>query len=250
MIKTVFRYCVIFSLYVLHGFTFAQNTPVFFIRPWNDTFTLKTTENGEFLTVTAMASMGSYLYLYDLSDRSLVTIDSTAQIISKVILESIGRSTYTGDDFVVRDNQAIFLNAVDYHLEYFQLETGKHLKSISFSRDLLNEEKRSRKIINRIFLDNNSILLGNSHTLVVFSESALSKQMQSLKVLHFPENKRILFYNRNKSIELSSGVAHYSGRTLPVRKSVVSFSGKSMVLLNGTPVQCITTQNGIEIYRE
>ncbi|HEX3020703.1 MAG TPA: hypothetical protein VHP36_10395, partial [Chitinispirillaceae bacterium] len=186
----------------------------------------------------------------DLSDRSIVKIDANGNVISKIMLESIGRSNYTGDDFVIRENEAIFLNAVDSRIEFFNMENGTHLKSISFSRDILSEKKRSRKIINRIYLDGKMILIGNSYKLIPFQDNSLLKQQKETKAVQFPDNRQIIFYNRDNSIQKVSGKAFFSGKSIPIRKSMHSFSGKSMVLLNGVPIQCIISATGIEIYRE
>lgn len=227
-----------------------QDAQLLFRQTWGKNFQLKTTESGEVLTIAAIASDSIFLYLYDLSERSLVKIDTNGNVISKIILESIGRSTYTGDDFVIRNEEAIFLNAVDSRIEYFDCNNGAHLKSISFPKNILNETKRSRNILNRIYLDGSSILIGNCHKLVYFQENSLSKLQMGFRAIQFPDSSQMIFYNRHNSIKKTFGKVHYSYRNIPVRKSKYSFSGKNMVLLNGKPVQCIISTTGIEVYRE
>jgi hypothetical protein len=114
----------------------------------------------------------------------------------------------------------------------------------------LNETKRSRKIINRIFLDNGSILLGNSHKLVKFSENVLAKKQKQDKFLSFPDNRPLIFYHSKYPIQNVSGRAFWAGKNIPLRKSTYSFSGKSLILLNGKPVQCVISEKGISVYRE
>ncbi len=227
-----------------------QDTQLLFSQTWGKDFQLKITESGEVLTITAIASDSTFLYLYDLSELSLVKIDTSGSVVLKINLESIGRSTYTGDDFIVRDGEAIFLNAVDSRLEFFSCENGAHLKSVSFPRNVLNETKRSRRIINRIYLDGSSVLIGNSHKLVYFQENSLSKQQKGFKAIQFPDDSQMIFYNHHNSIKKTSGKALYSDRTVPIRKSMYGFSGKNLVLLNGKPVQCVISNEGIKVYRE
>jgi len=243
---------IIFALFFttnICGFSYAKNATLF-KKSWGQEFQIKRTENGEPLTVSAIASYDTNLYLYDLSDRSLIRIGPSGTIISKVILQSIGRSTYTGDDFIVHGTEAIFLNAVDFRLEYFDCESGNHLKSVSYPRDLLGEKKRSRKIINRIFLDGNDILLGNSHVLVFFSDLSLAKKQKELKIVCFPENRQIIFYHPEFPIHKVSGMGMWAEKKIVLRKSAYFFTGKSIVLFNGKPVQCVIDENGIEVFRE
>jgi hypothetical protein len=138
---------------------------------WGAEFQLKSTENGDTICIAAVNADSTGIYLYDLAQGRLVVIDSAGTIAARIKLQSTGRSTYAGDDFIVRTGQALFLNAVDRRIEVFALSDGSHVKSIPYPQDALKSEpKRICRIINRIFLDGDRILLGNERRLFVLDE--------------------------------------------------------------------------------
>ncbi len=213
---------------------------------WGSQFTLSATEAGEQMTVSAIASDEHYIYLYDMSDRSIIRIDSLGAIISRTGLESIGRATYVGDDFIIRDNQAIFLNAVDFRLEYFDCTNGSHLRSIAYPSDFLKNPKRSKSIINRIFLDGNTIILGNNYSVFPFNENG---KLQKSKIISFPKDKKILLYHSRKAVEEISGQTFWNNKNVSIKRPVFHFSGKHIVLYKNMLIQCIVDNTGIHLYQ-
>lgn len=219
---------------------------ILFEARWGGQFTLSATETGEKMTISAIASDENYIYLYDMSDRSIIRIDSLGAIISRIRLESIGRATYVGDDFIIKDNQAIFLNAVDFRLEYFDCTGGTHLKSIAYPSDALKNPKRSKSIINRIFLDGNTIILGNIYAVFPFNEN---EKLQKSKIISFPKDKKILFYHSRKAVEEISGQTFWNNKKIGLKRPVFHFSGKHIVLYKNTLLQCIVDNTGIHLYQ-
>jgi hypothetical protein len=88
-----------------------------------------------------------------MADRSIAMFDTAGVFIRKINLQSIGRGEYVGDDFIVRNNEAVFLNTVDSRLEFFDLDKGLLRKYISYPNKIpMDRNQRRYKIINRIFL--------------------------------------------------------------------------------------------------
>jgi hypothetical protein len=181
-----------------------------------------------------------------MSDRSIIKIDSLGKIISRTGLESIGRATYVGDDFIIRDNQAIFLNAVDFRLEYFSCTNGTHLKSIAYPSDYLKFPQRSKRIMNRIFLDGNTIMLGNSYAVFPFNENAI---LQKSKTISFPKDKKVILYHSRKTVEEKSGQAFWNDKKIVIKRPVFHFSGKHIAVYKNVLIQCIVDNTGIHLYQ-
>ena len=52
-----------------------------------------------------MACDKDYLYIYDLANGSIVVFDSLGGFSQRINLPSIGRGSYFGDDFIVKDGK-------------------------------------------------------------------------------------------------------------------------------------------------
>ena len=222
---------------------------LFIDEPWGNHFSLQKTREGEVLTITACAVDSSFIYIYDMADRSLVIFDSDGIFSRKLNLESIGRATYVGDDFVIRNNEAIFLNCVDKRLEYFNLSTGQRKKSLPYPSDYIKSPQRSHSIINRIFIDQGKLFLGNSHALFCFDETGLSKQSRSTAIMRSPDNKKILLYNSRRPVTRGPGSAQWSGKEVNIRKSHYPMLGKQIAILGNTLISCTVDQHGVQMFR-
>jgi len=173
--------------------------PPRFSEPWNRTFHLRETENGEVLTVGAVFSNDSEVYVYDLAAGAVVVLDTNLVVRKTVPLTPIGRNTYAGDDFVVLDTCFVFLNSIDRKLEYFNRTNGDHIRSVPIPNDLLQSaEKRSHRILSRLFVDNGNLLIGNEYLLVKF-DTALGKKIAGAAIAADKET-RFLLYAQNASI--------------------------------------------------
>lgn len=183
---------------VPHELTNANKLPRF-SEGWNKTFHLRETENGEVLTIGAVFGDGSGVYVYDLAAGAVVVLDSQLVVHETVPLAPVGRSTYVGDDFVVLDTCFIFLNSIDRKLEYFSREHGTHLRSVPIPRDILaTAEKRSHRILSRLFVDNGHLLVGNEYLLVIF-DPILGKKSASTAIAAEKETRFVL-YSKNGAI--------------------------------------------------
>jgi hypothetical protein len=169
-----------------------------FNEAWNNTFHLRTTETGEILSVGAVFSNRENVFVYDMAENRIVTFDTNLHITDSVSLPSIGRNRYVGDDFVVMNEQFIFLNTVDNRLEFFEQTSGKHLRASPLPRTLLSSVKqRSRRIIDRLFIDEGVLYIGNRYHLIPFDVS-LGKKAAEAKVASAPEKRRWLLFNTDQ----------------------------------------------------
>jgi hypothetical protein len=216
--------------------------------PFGSNFNLKTTESGEPLTVAAFATDSSHLYLYDMADRSIATLDRSGVFLKKTPLQNIGRRTYTGDDFIIRSGEAIFLNAVDFRIEYFDIETGNLKKSIPYPRQIPGDATQRRyRMVTRIFLDNLQIFLGNSHAVFLFDELPKLQKQTALKVMRFPAGESLLIFNSQNSVVGRSGKIHWAQKSAILKTSGYPMFGKNAALINSAIYLCTVSNSGITI---
>jgi len=167
--KVAFRLLIIFyCILFLFSAPFADSATVVFHASWGEHFPVATNEQGEQLGISASFYDDSLVYLYNSANRSVIVVSTPAfQLLSVVSLQSVGRGTWVGDDFVVFDDTALFLNTIDYRLEYFSLKTGHHLRSVPFERDLFSSAQiRIKGRVTSIFLINGDLLLSNGYDFV------------------------------------------------------------------------------------
>lgn len=167
---------------------------------WGELFALKSTESGDTVSVGAVFSDGADIFIYDMADGRIVTFDSSGSVLHIIKLQSVGRGTYAGDDFIVKGNEFVFLNSVDRRLEYFNIINGSHTRSIQIAESILAlEPTRARRIIDRIFLQNGTVLVGNEHVAVPI-DPVLGKKLSTSKTLSADSPKRLLFAGLGKVI--------------------------------------------------
>jgi hypothetical protein len=181
--------------------SFKNNQPIF-QQPWNSTFHLRENENGEVLSIGAVYSDEKNTFVYDLAMGTVVILDSTLSPASTVQLATIGRNSYAGDDFVVTDSLFIFLNGVDRRLELFDRFNGRHLRAVPLPPDLMSgAAKRSYRTLNRIFLDGNTLMIGNEHYLTAF-DCKLGKRAAAAAAVSAGDNERVLLFKQKGSVIL------------------------------------------------
>jgi len=212
---------------------YAQTDQVLHEEQWGGRFNLHMTENGEILAVSSIVFHNDKLYLYDMAERRIVILDSAGSFIKETALSSIGRYTYVGDDFVVLNNNAIFLNTVDKKLEIFELNSGKHKLSVSYPHDYYaSESKRSHRIINRIYLDGEDIVLATGYKLFYFDYKS-EKVIQKKKSISAESGGRFLFYDGTTTVVLShERIVINNNKSVPAVKSRYPISGKQFFLKN------------------
>lgn len=245
MLKSIIITLVFFILPLLA----AANKTVVSI-PYNNHFRPLVTQEGETLSISAFAADSIFFYLYDMSDRSLAILDSSGIFVKKIPFQNIGRRTYIGDDFIITDNKAVFLNTVDYRLEYFNIQSGVLIKSISCPKEIPGNAKQRRfRKITRIFLDNDQIYLGNAHAVFPFFEDVNLMKKSDSKVIHFKSEKSLLFYNSKTPVQLSSGKLECAEYSMPFKHSGRPFYGKHTSLVNKSIFVCTVNNTGITISR-
>lgn len=218
--------------------------------PWGKLFNIKPTESGDSVSVGAVFSNDTDFFIYSLADGKVVEFDSTGTIIKTVKLQSVGRGTYTGDDFVVKGTEFIFLNSIDKRLEFFDISNGTHTRSVQVSQNILaNEPTRSRKLINRIFLQNGTILIGNEHIAVPL-DITLGKQLSTSKVLRVNDNERLLCAGSGKVIT-SEGNKIKGLSCIKCNKPDTHYPvyGKRFILIGERLFSLVLTTEGVQLIR-
>ena len=215
---------------------------------FGDNFTIKKTDSGERLTVTAFATDSSCFYLYDMADRSIAQFDSSGTFITKYALQSIGRDTYVGDDFVIRGEEAIFLNTVDKRLEFFILKSGSLKKSIRFPRYIPGLAKQRRyRIISRIFLDSNTIFIGNNHSVFPIDENYARQKTTLSQVRNFPAKIILLLYKNQNSVFLKNRQIEWNQKTVQFKQEGYAMLGKQVGIVNDKLYLCKVDSTGITV---
>lgn len=219
-----------------------------FQESWNQTFSLRTTEEGEVLSIGAVCSNSQQVFCYDLATGDVVTLDTTGSVVSRVHLASIGRNTYVGNDFVVRDSTFIFLNGTDRRLEFFAIRTGKHQKSLAIPSNLLAEEqKRSYRILDRIFIENGKLFIGNTHRLASFCTN-LGKRVSGVELAAASGDERFELYAPNNAVVAVDSVLRKvaTGKRCVLPVSRYSIGGKRLFMLKN---RLYSLQLGVDTVR-
>lgn len=238
MLVLLFIFCL--SLFTVS----AQEGPVLH-EPWGEHFTYQQNEQGEILTVCAVFYNHAIIYLYNRENRSLVLIDSSGAYRKSIFLGSIGRQTYIGDDFVVLNNQAFFLNTIDKNLEIFALENGQLIKSIPYPADRYSHERqRKLRIINKIFSDNKYLILGNSQRLFSFDVHTGARENLEMTVTG---KERILLYDGNHLVLRNKNTITYKNRFYPRINNKIPMTGKQYFVMGETLYAVIMDSQGIKI---
>jgi hypothetical protein len=220
------------------------------ILKFGTNFIPQTTDQGETLTVTSIAADSTALYLYDLSDRTVAILNQEGIFLKKIPLQTIGRKTYVGDDFVVRKQQLIFLNTVDSRLEYFNINNGIRLLSIQCPRDIpgTTSERRMRKV-NKIYLDNGQIYLGNRYAAFLFDErAALEKKTPDIKSFTLSKDSSIIMlYNHVRPVSFKGNNLWCGKHLLEYKTPQTQFYGKQTAILKDMLYFCTTTDTSIDL---
>jgi len=169
-------------------------------QPWGSDFSIRTNEAGDSISIGAAFSDGSQVWLHDLARGRVVRFDSSGRVAGAVTLESAGRAGYAGDDFVVRRDRILFLNTVDRRIEVFDAATGRHQGAIVYPADALAQEpKRSLRITNRVFLDSNSIVLGNERR-AWYLDEVLGKRQEGRAAVKTVTGERLIGFARSRPL--------------------------------------------------
>lgn len=227
----------------------ASSSLPFFTQKWNRDFHLKPTETGDTLSIGAVFSNDSLVFVNDQAAGTVAVLNADGKILSKIPLEPIGRGTYSGDDFIVKDNRFVFVNTVDKKLEYFDRSTGKHIKSAALPTGVLaGQAKRSNRIIDRIFLVDKAILIGNG-TLLFDLEKGLKKTASAVSVLKAAGTARYTLISGKKRFMTTGNFLadSASGYKVPVPASHYTIPGKRFFVMGGRLFSVTAAKEGIAI---
>lgn len=187
-------------------------TPESFIHsPWSKVFHLRESNNGDIISIGAIHATDNALYVYDMANGRIAAFNHRGTIISRTKISSIGRKWYIGDDFVVRRGKALFLNTVDKRIDMFDLKTGSHRRSILYPLDALESEpRRTRRIINRIFLDQDRIILGNPWHYFYLDET-LGKKAENLAIHSVAAEEHLQSIHKGDEVVIAEGKLYVGG---------------------------------------
>lgn len=222
---------------------------LFFEQQWNQNFHLRPIESGDTLAIGAVYCDGSAIYIYDRAAGTIVTMNAKASIISTIGLEGIGRDTYGGDDFIARDSTFIFVNTVDKRLEYFSRRSGKHLGTQPLPLDALKSQtKRSWRIIDRIELAGDTVLIGNAHVLFDLA-SGLKKTLSNGSLFRAPGTARFVLANKGIRWYQTGNyiIDNRNGKKRMIPTSHYVIQGKRIFCLDGKLFAVVASGRGVNI---
>lgn len=244
----LFRPCFLPGIFIaLYGpvAMAAQVWSVLFSLPWGENLRYRVNENGDTLSIGAVFSDSARIYVYDLAQGRILIFDSSGAKTREVGLESIGRATYAGDDFVVRGNRAVFLNTIDKRLESFDMAAGRRTDSRAYPANAFKDEpKRSARIINRIFLLDGRLVLGNGYRVFTLEEG-LSKAGGVGKQERPAQGGSFVFLDAAHRITKAGSFLCGAGRVKPV-KSRSMLWGKQYTVFRGRLCAVVLDKEGMK----
>jgi hypothetical protein len=226
----------------------AQPPKPFIHSPWSKEFHLRESDNGDIISIGAMHAAGDTLYVYDMASGRIVAFDRRGAIVSRTKISPLGRGTYLGDDFVVRRGKALFLNTVDKKIDMFDLRTGAHRRSILYPLDALdNEPRRTRRVINRIFLEQDRIILGNVWHYFYLDET-LGKNAASYAINSVTAGQRLQNMHEGAEVVIANGSLYVRGA---LKGDTVGthypIAGKQYVMFNGALYSLSLTEKEMRV---
>lgn len=175
--------------------------------------THKKDQIGEPYGVGALYGFDDSIYVYLPSDGCIRVHNRDGRYCYSVYLETVGRNSYHGDDFIYYNSKFYFLNSVDKRVEVFS-QSGEYCKECAIPYDNFDEGSLQKRFITRIYSHNNQIYVGNDYCVssfynLVTEENLLQKKrcFQS-KLSYFGEKilfKKDLFVQKEKSYSSIDG---------------------------------------------
>jgi hypothetical protein len=221
---------------------------VLFERQWGTDISIRVNEHGDSIGLCAAFADSSSIYLYDCASGRIIRYNHTGERVSAIAIQSIGRTTWAGDDFVIIGNEAHFLNTIDRRIEIFDMLTGRHTAQIPYTAAALSgEQSRIARTINRIFFDKHITFLGNDRVLFRFNR-ATSKQAQGTPVLRAGYGKRIVAIEKGKPVTVAANDRSALRKTSGT-KGYYPMSGKRHIVVDGILYVVCTGAKGFRIER-
>jgi hypothetical protein len=219
-----------------------------FTEAWNTRVQLVTTEQGEKLGIAAVCAFNQNIYLYSRGNRCLICYDTTGRYVRTIALESIGRNTYVGDDFVVRDSAAFFINSVDRTLERFDLVSGRRITVTPLPKEpFQSQTQRVRRVINRIFIVDRVIYIGNNHLLVEFDPTNPGQVRLARSKKASAQTRFALLTAGSPVISRPDGSLAWLGRVRIPPKSAIECTGKQCFVLNNRLFTIAQDNSGLKV---
>jgi hypothetical protein len=235
-------------LFIFLPITLHAATDTLINQAFGDQFQLKRTESGDLMTIAAITANEDYLYLYDMADRSIAVFGSDGELVRKIKLQSIGRGEYVGDDFVVRGNEAIFLNTVDSRLEFFDLDKGLFRKSISIPKGIPHQGiQRRYQFINRIFIEDSKIWIGNSHAVFAIDDNAVLQKVSAAQVKQFSSSGLVAIYKGNNPVLYRNCKIVWQQKNISVQPPKHTLPGKHLVIFQDKLYMCAISTTGFSV---
>jgi hypothetical protein len=203
---------------------------------WGERLELRRTPEGEVMGVGAVFADSTGIYCYSLAGRKLLVYGSGGSFLREIPLETIGRGTWAGDDFVVLGDAVYFLNSIDMRIEVFELSTGRHRGALQLPTPLFpGAHRRSRKLLDRIFVRKGRLLVGNAYRVVRVLSGGLGRRAALSSIHRAPEGHRFqLFSHSHPLLETTEGSLQIGSRDFgrpPASEMMIR--GKRYFLLEG-----------------
>ena len=222
-----------YPIFIICIMTLCSGSPqLFFEQKWNQDFHLRPIESGDTLSIGGIFCDGSSVFINDRAAGTMVVLNRQGKKTATVVLEGIGRDTYCGDDFIVKDSSFIFVNSVDKRLEYFSLASGKHQASQPLPPVLSSYPRRSWRIIDRIEVAGGAVLVGNAHLLFDL-DSGMTKSIAGDGMLEAPDGERFALVNKGFRLYQKGNTLKGDGKSRPLPLSRYAIPGKRLFSLNG-----------------
>ncbi|MBD3345564.1 MAG: hypothetical protein GF401_10930 [Chitinivibrionales bacterium] len=239
---------LLFAMLLLGSARCAQTSDSFIRSRWSDEFHLLRSDNGDTISIGGIYGGAETLYIYDMAGGKIVAFNNNGAVVAKTELSSFGRGTYAGDDFVIRGSEALFLNTVDKRIEVFDMKSGEHKRSISYPLDVFaREPRRTRRVINKIFLVDGNIVLGNSYHYFYFNDR-LGKKSANTKI-HSVESGIRLENMHGRSVVVVNNGKVLAGDTVKGDTVMTHFpvAGKRYVMFDGRLYSLVLSEKEMKI---
>ncbi|MGD9201796.1 MAG: hypothetical protein PVI26_09550, partial [Chitinispirillia bacterium] len=109
-------------------------------------------------------------------------------------------------------------------------------------------KQRRYRIISKIFLDSNTIFIGNNHSVIPVNENSTLRNTTLSQVKNFPSKSMLLLYKNNNSVLLKKNrFIVWNQKTIKFTQEGYPMSGKQVGIMNNKLYLCKVDTTGITI---
>lgn len=205
---------------------------VLFNQKWNKDFELRGFENGDSVSIGAMACDNKNLFLYDQARGKIVSLSTNGKILKSTSLQIRSRGTYFGVDFTHYNSHFVFVNDIDKKLDFYNSSTGKYIKSQEIPPILQKETKRSNRVVNRIYSQKGNLYIGNEYRVFpVLADSSLQKKVM---ITTAPVDSKIIYLDDSLMVTSMKSKLYKNGKSLksPLPTNHYPIQGKRICSIN------------------